>query len=149
MIRHVVLALFIGIGLLSLADSTAAQSDSASTVAGSARVHVQPKPNRLRLQVELRAYGSTADAALNNLQTRCDAATAQLKTIEADAASIAYSIPKSGAPSENVFRGPVAYAAPVVTSSPVMSGPGPVASLQPAEAGELPRTPCPVVRVVR
>ena len=125
MLRRVFFALLVGMGLLWLVDSAWAQMSlagdtTAGDISGTAQIRLQAKPSKLRVQVQLRSYGLTVDAALKNLKSRCDAVTAQLKTFNADAKSISFSIARAGAASYGAQTsdlrsvGPT-YAAPVPT----------------------------------
>jgi hypothetical protein len=122
--HRVLLALFVGFGLLLPADSASAQFETGSTVSGSARSHFQPKPNKLRMQVELRCYGSTIEAALKNLKTRRDTAAAEIKKLSTDPASICFSVPRAGMPQAMTSTfGAVVAAGPFMTPGPVVYAP--------------------------
>jgi uncharacterized protein YggE len=129
MLHRVLFVLAMGMGVLWLADSASAQIGSNDVVFAAGKIRLQPTPNKLRMQVDIRAYGLTADAALKHLKARRAAATAQLRELNADAASICFSAARAGLP-QTVYASPVAsaavsYATPVastfVPASPAMA----------------------------
>jgi uncharacterized protein YggE len=98
MLRRIVLLLVVGVTFAFLADLVCAEDASSATVSTSAKARLQVNPSKLRVQIELRCYGGTIEAALKNLKIRREAAAAQLKKLNADATSISFSIPRAGTP---------------------------------------------------
>jgi uncharacterized protein YggE len=127
------LAFWIALGSLLLIGPAPAMAGE-STVSGSGTVTLRPMPTRLRLQVQLRSYGKTAEAALKNLKTRREAAVAELTALKADAASIWFSIPQTA---------PAAPAVPVVYGVPIARPLVPV-PVEPSAGSPPPATPPPV-----
>jgi uncharacterized protein YggE len=97
MLLRVFVALSVGVGLLCSTKLAQAQNVLGDVVSGTAQARLQPNPTKLRMTMEIRSYGVTVDAAIKNLKLRRAAALAELKKLDADAASIAFSIPRAGA----------------------------------------------------
>jgi uncharacterized protein YggE len=104
-------ALLIALCSATFAGPAAAAEGSDATVHGSATVTLHPAATRLRMQMQLRAFGKTPEAALENLKARREAAVARLKSLGADAASISVSTPRVGPAAK--AAPPVMYTAPV------------------------------------
>jgi hypothetical protein len=120
MLHRVVFALFVGLGLSCVADPASAQFVNAGNVAGSAQIRFQAKPSKFRLQMQIRSFGTTVDAAIRNLKSQRDAVAAQLKELNADPASISFSIPQA-IPAAATPSFPLGPAAPMAT--PALPGP--------------------------
>jgi uncharacterized protein YggE len=139
MLHRVLFVLAMGVGVLWLADSASAQIGSNDVVFGTGKIRLQPTPNKLRMQVELRSYGLTVDAALTSLKARRAAATAQLQKLNADAASICFSTARAGLPqtmyATAVVSPAVSYATPIAPSyAPYPQVPAPAIALPSAAA---------------
>ena len=139
MSHRVLFVLAMGVGVLWLADSASAQIGSNEVVFGTGKIRLQPTPNKLRMQVELRSYGLTVDAALESLKARRAAATAQLQKLNADAASICFSTARAGLPqtiyATAVLSPAVSYATPIAPSyAPYPQVPAPAIALPSAAA---------------
>jgi hypothetical protein len=118
MLHRAFYALFIVAAFAWCLDSASAQSGSDGTVSAAGTSRLQAKPDKLRMQAEIRCYGSTAAAALKNLKAARNAATAQLKRLNADAASVCFSAPRVGMPQAVVATPIQGYAIPSPSYSP-------------------------------
>ncbi len=134
MLQRTFCTLLIALSSCLSAGPAAATEGSDGTVSGSATVIVRPAATRLRMQMALRAYGKTPQAAMENLKSRREAAVARLKALGADPASISF-----GAP----WVGPAAKAASAV--SPILSAPPATYAPVPADGGSAPPLPEPSV----
>jgi uncharacterized protein YggE len=116
--------LVVGVVLAWFVDPASAESGANGTVSASGKARLLATPSKLRMQVELRCYGSTVATALKNLKIRRDAATAQLKKLSADPASICFSIPRAGTPQATTSSPSVTYsiAVPAASWDPYATG---------------------------
>ena len=126
MLHRVFLTLFVAVNLVWLVDSASAQVQPNGTVSASGRCFVQATPNKFRMQVELRGYGSTVEAALKNLKARRDATTVQLKKLNVDSASICFSTLRAGTVQAMNPPAVMGYAVPAYSVGPVVSSTGPI-----------------------
>ena len=108
MLRRTFRVLLIAIGSILLAGPVRAQIPAGDTASAAAAVTVRPMPTKLRVQIELRAYGKTPEVALQNLAAQRAAAIARLKQLKADAASTAFGIPRVNAAAPAGYGGPAA-----------------------------------------
>ncbi|MEN6449391.1 MAG: SIMPL domain-containing protein [Thermoguttaceae bacterium] len=113
MLRTASCALLISLLCSMPAVSAVAAERQDATLSSSGSITVRPAPTRLRMQVQLRAYGKTPAAAAENLKIHRDAAVERLKELKADPASVSFGTPRVG---PAVRTAPVAYAVPVVTA---------------------------------
>ena len=111
-----------------------AQSPANNTASAAAAVTVRPMPTKLRVQIELRSYGKTPEVALQNLAARRAAAIARLKQLKADAASIAFGIPRVEPATPAGYSGPTTGVAPGY-AGPAYSSPAPAAPGLPTASG--------------
>jgi uncharacterized protein YggE len=168
MLRRVFCALLVGVAIGWFVELACGEDGSGGTISASGKARLQVKPNKLRVQVELRCYGGTVEAALKSLKMRREAAGAQLKKLKADATSISFSIPRAGAPQATApgsvvgysvvspaYAAPSSYAAavppPTVYAPPAATplAPPPIATdpapaVEPAEPSPTPPRAVPV-----
>jgi uncharacterized protein YggE len=106
-------ALSVVAAALLLGGSAAAKEENGENVVSSTGVVVlHPAPTGFRVQMELRSFGKTADAALANLKARREAAAEQLKKLGVDPASIVFAVPRAAA-IEPPSAMPPTYSAPL------------------------------------
>ncbi len=122
-----------------------AQAVLGGTVSGRGTVKLRPVPTALRMQMQFRARGSTAEKALARLKDRRQGVAEKLKTLGADVQTIAfgppslrkiapfdapaYSVPMPY-PSTGYPPGPGTSLAPALPPAPTYRGPAPVYSPQ-------------------
>ncbi len=82
-----------------------AARSSGSTVAGVGQVKIHPKPNAIRMHIELVSKGKSLEEALKNLKDRREAALVQLESLRADMDTVKVDAPRvSGQQSDQKRR---------------------------------------------
>jgi len=155
MLRRIALTVWILIGAAILCRPAIAEE---ATVAGEGSASVRLSPARLRLRIQLVTHGSTAEAAIQRLAKRREAAIAKLKELGADPESITAS--RSKVEVATIFRSstpptmvpvpmPSSYGPILVPTSPaapstfVPADSGPVPAVSPTESVPTSPTPLP------